>query len=117
MPNTHRITIANFVKFCDELTIQNIRRELWPVLLVLPLTVILGDLRFLDLEINIAGFETYELLMFPLGLGCLVTAFISKRLIIPALRIAVVLSALFCFKLNNIERLSARYPLPLRRLS
>jgi DNA-binding CsgD family transcriptional regulator len=133
---------ANFFKFRDELTIQNIRWELWPVLLVLPLTVIMGDLRFLDLEINIAGFETYELLMFPLGLGCLVTAFIPKRLILPALRAAVVFSALilpleflfpaneyrfpmlmafhffngiceacafalFCFKLNNVERLSA----------
>ena len=142
MPGKLRVVIANFLKFRDELTIQNIRWELWPVLLVLPLTVIMGDLRFLDLEINIAGFETYELLMFPLGLGCLVTAFIPKRFIIPALRAAVVLSALllpleflfpaneyrfpilmvfhffngiceacafalFCFKLNNVERLSA----------
>ena len=85
---------ANFFKFRDELAIQNIRRELWLVLLILPLTVIMGDLRFLDFEINIAGFQTYELLMFPLGLGCLVTAFIPKRLILPALRAAVVLSAL-----------------------
>jgi len=142
MPGRLRAAIDSFLKFRDELAIQNIRWELWPVLLVLPLTVIMGDLRFLDLEINIAGFQTYELLMFPLGLGCLVTALVPKRLILPALRAAAVLSALilpleflfptneyrlpmlmvfhffngiceacafslFCFKLNNVERLSA----------
>ncbi|MDR1837800.1 MAG: helix-turn-helix transcriptional regulator [Treponema sp.] len=138
---THRIAIAKFLKLRDELTIQNIRWELWPVLLILPLSVIMGDLRYFDLEMKIAGFESYELFLFSLGLGCLVTAFIPKRLIIPALRIATVLSALlllleflfpanihrfpvlmvfhffngicevcafslFCFKLNNVERLS-----------
>jgi len=142
MPGTHRVKIANFLKFRDELTIQNIRWKLWPLLLVLPLSVIMGDLRYFDLEMQIAGFESYELLLFPMGLGCLVTAFIPKRLIIPVLRIAVVVSALlfpleflfpdnihsfpalmafhffngiceacafslFCFKLNNVERLSA----------
>jgi DNA-binding CsgD family transcriptional regulator len=139
--DTPRADIANFLKFRDELSIQNIRWELWPVLLLLPISVIMGDLRYFDLEMQIAGFESYELLMFPLGLGCLVTAFIPKRLIIPVLRIAVVISAflfpleflfsdniyrfpalmafhffngvceacafsLFCFKLNNVERLS-----------
>ena len=139
--DTRRANIDNFLKFRDELSIQNIRWELWPLLLLFPLSVIMGDLRYLDLEMQIAGFESYELLMFPLGLGCLVTAFIPKRFIIPVLRIAVVFSALlfpmeflftdnihrfpalmafhffngiceacafslFCFKLNNVERLS-----------
>jgi len=142
MPGIPRAKITNFLKFRDELSIQNIRWELWPLLLVLPLSVIMGDLRYFDLEMKIAGFESYEFLLFPLGLGCLVTAFIPKRLIIPVLRIAVVISALlfplefllsdniyrfpalmafhffngiceacafsvFCFKLNNVERLSA----------
>jgi DNA-binding CsgD family transcriptional regulator len=141
MSNIRRANIADFLKFRDELSIQNIRWELWPVLLLLPLAVIMGDLRFLDLEMQIAGFESYELLLFPLGLGCLFTAFIPKRLIIPVLRAAVVISvflfpleflfpdnayrfpalmafhffngiceacafSLFCFKLNNVERLS-----------
>jgi len=142
MSNTPRANIASFLKFRDELSIQNIRWELWPLLLLLPLSVIMGDLRYFDLEMKILGFESYELLLFPLGLGCLVTAFIPKRLIIPVLRVAVVFSALlfpaeflftdniyrfpalmafhffngicetcafslFCFKLNNVERLSA----------
>ena len=142
MPGRLRVAIDNFLKFRDELAIQNIRRELWPILLILPLSVIMGDLRFFDLEMEIVGFQSYELLLFPLGLGCLVPAFIPKRLIIPVLRIAAVLSAfllpleflfpadihrlpmlmafhffngicescafsLFCFKLNNVERLSA----------
>jgi len=142
MPGIHRAKIYEFLKFRDELSIQNIRWELWPLLLVLPLSVIMGDLRYFDLEMQIAGFESYEFLLFPLGLGCLVTAFIPKRFIIPVLRIAVVFSALlfpleflfpdniyrfpalmafhffngiceacafslFCFKLNNVERLSA----------
>ena len=134
--------IANFLKFRDELTIQNIRRDLWPLLLVFPLSVIIGDLRYFDLKMAISGYQSYELMLFPLGLGWLVPAFIPKKLIIPLLRTAAVLSAfllpleillpanihqlevfmafqffngicaacafsLFCFKLNNVERLCA----------
>ena len=142
IPNTPRANIANFLKFRDELTIQNIRQELLPLLLVFPLSVIIGDLRYFDLKMEIAGYQSYELMLFPLGLGWLVSAFIPKKLIIPLLRIAAVLSALllpleillpanihqlevfmafqffngicaacafslFCFKLNNVERLFA----------
>ena len=135
-------TIANFLKSRDELTIQNIRRDLWPLLLVFPLSVIIGDLRYFDLKMEISGYQSYELMLFPLGLGWLASAFFPKRLFIPMLRTAAVLSAvllpfeilmpptihrlevfmafqffngicaacafsLFCFKLNNVERLCA----------
>ena len=92
------------------------------------------------MNIAVAGFESYELLLYPLGLGWLVLVFIPKRFIVPLLQIIVVLCAvllplqllisddipklaafmvfqflngicagcafsLFCFKLNNVERL------------
>jgi len=135
-----RAAIANFFKFRDDLRLRNIRWELWPLLLVFPLSFIKGDLRYFDLKIAIAGYQSYELMLLPLGIGWLILAFTPKRLILPLLRIAAVLSVailplgiflpdglyrlemfktfqflngicaaaafyLFCFELNNIERL------------
>jgi len=132
--------ISRFFQARDELSVRNLRGGLWPVLLVFPLSVIIGDLRYFDLKIALAGFQSYELMLFPLGLGWLVLALTPRRNIIPLLRIAAVLSAvllpfeifmpeglyrlevfmafqflngicaacafsLFCFKLNNVERL------------
>jgi len=134
--------ISRFFQTRDELSLRNIRGGLWPVLLVFPLSVIMGDLRYFDLKIALAGYQSYELMLFPLGLGWLASAFVPKRLIIPLLRIAAVFSALllpleivmpdnifrlevfmafqflngicaacafslFCFNLNNVERLFA----------
>jgi len=132
--------ISRFFQARDELSLRNLRGGLWPVLLVFPLSVIIGDLRYFDLKIALGGYQSYELMLFPLGMGWLVLALTPKRLIIPLLRIAAVLSAillpfevfmpeglyrlevfmafqflngicaacafsLFCFKLNNVERL------------
>jgi DNA-binding CsgD family transcriptional regulator len=144
MPGKLRTAIAhwaaNFFQFRDDLRLRNIRWELWPLLLVFPLSVIKGDLRYFGLKAAIAGYQSWELVLLPLGLGWLVLACTSKRLILPMLRGAVVLSAvllplglfmpdglyrlemflafqflngicaaaafcLFCFELNNIERL------------
>jgi len=132
--------IAGFFQARDELSIRNIRRELWPILLIFPFTVIMGDLRYFDLKIQATGLESYELMLFSLGLGWLFSAWMPKRLLIPSLCIAAVISAillpfqifmpdgmgrlslflafqffnglcaacafgLFCFELNNVERL------------
>jgi DNA-binding CsgD family transcriptional regulator len=133
-------TIAQIRTGRDELSLRNMRGGLWPLLLAFPLSVIIGDLRYFDLHLAVAGFESYELMLFPLGLGWLAVAFIPKRRIIPFLRLAAVCSALclpfqfllpgglpglamfmalqffngmsagcgfflFCFVLNNVERL------------
>ena len=124
----------------DELSLRCIRLRMWPVLLIFPLTIIMGDLRYFDLKFVIAGLESYELMLFPLGLGWLVLTWTPKRLVIPFLCIGAVISAallpfqifltsgmerfvifmafqffngvcagcafsLFCFELNNVERL------------
>ncbi|MCL2763790.1 MAG: LuxR C-terminal-related transcriptional regulator [Treponema sp.] len=124
----------------DELSIRNIRLSMWPVLFIFPLSVIIGDLRYFDLKIIAAGFQSYELMLYPLGLGWLFSIFFPKRFIIHLLRISAVCSALllpfqflltndmallgafmafqffngicascafflFCFRLNNVERL------------
>ena len=132
--------VAGFFQTRDELSLRNIRREFWPVLLVFPLSVIVGDLRYFDLNIAVAGFQSYELMLYPLGFGWLVLTIIPKTRIIPFLRAAAVICAallpfqiftpdgmgqlalfmifqffngicaacafyLFCFVLNNVERL------------
>jgi len=100
----------------------------------------MGNLRYFDHSIALAGFQAHELTFFSLGFGWLALAFIPKRLIIPGLYLAAAMSAafmsfqffipmgfgrsvfymafrffnglsaacafyLFCFLLNNIERL------------
>jgi DNA-binding CsgD family transcriptional regulator len=144
MPGRYRVAIAqravNFFKFRDDLRLRNIRWELWPLLLVFPLSVIMGNLRYFDLKMAITGFGSWELMLFPMGLGWLILTFTPKRLVIPLMRLAAVISAallslqiflpsspgrlglflafqfssgicaaaafyLFCFELNNIERL------------
>jgi len=132
--------ISRFLKTRDELTLRNIRKELWSVILIFPLSVILGDLRYFDLKLTAIGFQSYELMLFPLGLGWLVLVFVPRQFIVPLLRLAALCSAilipfqllmdggtgllavfmafqffngicaacafsLFCFELNNVERL------------
>ena len=100
----------------------------------------MGDLRYFDLRIAAVGLESYELMLFSLGLGWLFLAWTPRRLIIPLLQAAAFCSAallpfqflvtdgmgrlavfmafqllngicaacafsLFCFELNNVERL------------
>jgi DNA-binding CsgD family transcriptional regulator len=132
--------ITRFFQTRDELSFRNIRKELLPVLLLFPISVVMGNLRYYDHSIALAGFRSSELTFFFLGLGWLITALIPKRLIIPFLRAAAVISViimpllifmrigfwwftlymsfkffnglcaacaffLFCFVLNNVERL------------
>jgi DNA-binding CsgD family transcriptional regulator len=134
-------TIRGFFQTRDELSFRNIRGGLWPVILVFPFSVIIGNLRYFDHSIALAGFITNELTFFLLGLGWFILALSPKRLIIPFLRLAAIISAvilpflifmpmgygrfilymvfkffnglgaasaffIFCFVLNNIERLT-----------
>jgi len=146
-------TIKRFFQTRDELSINNIRKELWVVIIVFPLSVILANMRHFDLNIEFAGFQSFELMHFLWGFGWLVLALFPKRFILPLLKFAAVISAillllqillsadipshtalavhlpraqlsvymaymffngicsacaffLFCFNLNNVERLS-----------
>ena len=109
-------------------------------MLVFPLSVIVGNLRYYDHSVALAGFESDALMFFLLGLGWLILTFTPEQFIIQFLRLAAVVSAamilflifmpmgfgqfaiymtikffnglsaacafyLFCFVLNNIERL------------
>ncbi|MCL2791854.1 MAG: LuxR family transcriptional regulator [Spirochaetaceae bacterium] len=140
MINKLKVTALRLFQTRDELTFRNIRGSLWPVFLIFPLSVIMGDLRYFDLGITMAGFESYELMLYPLGLGWLVLAFTPKNHVLPLLRAAAMICAvllplqiftpspigqlaffmgfqflngicaaaafyLFCFVLNNVERL------------
>jgi DNA-binding CsgD family transcriptional regulator len=140
-PEKSDSAITKIFQIRDELSFRNIRRELLPYLLIFPLSVVMGNLRYYDHSIALAGFRSSELTFFLLGLGWLILTFIPKRLIMPFLRLAAIISALllpfmifmpigfawftlymafkffnglcaacafflFCFVLNNIERLA-----------
>jgi len=134
-------SIKRFIQTRDELSLRNLRQDLWPALLIFPLSVILGDFRYFNLNIEFAGLQSYELMLYTLGLGWLTLAFVPEKLIVPMLKAAAACSAvlipvqlwltldiaklavfmafqffngicaacaffIFCFKLNNVERLS-----------
>ena len=141
MPDRIGAAVTKLFQTRDELSYRNIRGRMWPVILVFPLSVIMGNLRYYGHSVALAGFPTNELTFFILGFGWLILAITPKRLIMPLLRLAVVLSSvllviqffmpmgfgqfalymafklcnglsaacafyLFCFALNNIERLA-----------
>jgi hypothetical protein len=132
--------IAKIFSSKEELSYRNIRGVMWAAILVFPLSVITGDLRYFDLKMSFWGLQSYELMLFPLGLGWYIFSFLPQKFIIPSLRISAVLCAvllpfqflftdgiarlavfmgfqffngvcagaafyLFCFTLNNVERL------------
>jgi len=86
-------SIKRFIQTRDELSFGNIRWERWLLLLIFPLSVILGDFRYFNLYIEFAGLQSYELMLYPLGLGWLVLVFAPKRLILSLLRMAAVCCA------------------------
>ena len=140
MPEKVGAAITKLFQTRDELSFRNIRGSLLPTLLVFPLSVVMGNLRYFDHSIALAGFAANELMFFLLGLGWLILTFTPKRFILPLLRLVAIISAillivqifmpmgfgrftlymtfkfcnglsaacafyLFCFTLNNIERL------------
>ena len=136
-----RAIVKSLFQTRDELSFLNIRAALLPVLLVFPVSVIMGNLRYYGHSIALGGFATNELMFFMLGFGWLILSFIPKKIILPLLKVSAVLSAvllsfliilpmgsgqftlymafkfcnglcaacafyLFCFVLNNVERLA-----------
>ena len=100
-------TFKRFFQTKDELSVRNFRRGLWPLLLIFPFSVILGDFRYFNLNISqnitfnffdniisLGSFQSYELMLYPLGLGWLVLAFTPKRLILPFLQTAAICCAI-----------------------
>ena len=141
IPDKPSLIIKKLFQARDELSFRNIRSGLFPVLLVFPLSVISGNLRYFEHSIALTGFATNEMMFFFLGLGWFILAFTPKQHIIIFLRlsafIAVLISVilvfipisiwqstfymtfkffmglsaacafyLFCFVLNNVERLA-----------
>jgi len=86
-------TIKGFLHTRDELSLSNIRKELWAVIIIFPMSVILANMRHFDLSIELAGFQSFELMLYLWGFGWLTLALFPKRLIIPLLKIAAVISA------------------------
>jgi len=139
--NRINVIIKSLFQTRDELSFRNIRGAFLPVLLVFPVSVILGNLRYYGHSIALGGIATNELMFFMLGFGWLILSFTPKNFILPLLKISAVLSAvllsfliflpmgswqfmfymafkfcgglcaacaffLFCFVLNNVERLA-----------
>jgi len=138
---TIRASITRFLQTRDELSFRNIRGRIWSLILIFPLSVIVGNLRYYDHSIALAGISSSQLMFSFLGLGWLILIFIPERFIVLSLRLAAIISVLllivlffmpmgsgqaaffialkffngfsaacafylFCFVLNNIERLA-----------
>ena len=88
-----RTTIAKIFTSRDELSFRNIRGSLWAAILVFPLSFIICDMRFFDIETSILGIKTFELMVFPLGFCWFVLLFLPRNLIIPALRLSALVYA------------------------
>ena len=87
-------SIKGFFHTRDELSLSNIRKELWAVIIIFPMSVILANMRHFDLNIEFAGFQSFELMLYLWGFGWLVLALFPKRFIFPLLKIAAVISAI-----------------------
>jgi len=81
----------------DELSFRNIRADLFPALLVFPISVILGNLRYYGHSIALGGFATNELMFFMLGFSWLILSFTPRRFILPLLKISAIFSAVLLF--------------------
>lgn len=85
--------VKKFFQARDELSFSNIRLSYWPVLLIFPLSIIKGNLRYYTHSVALAGLETDFMIFFLFSLGWLITALLPKKLIIPFLHLAAIFSA------------------------
>ena len=84
-------SVKKMWKTRDELSPRNFRVGILPLILILPLTVIIGDLRFFDQELVIFGIDSNNLMMMIFGVGFLPVLFIDERHVPALLRVSVVL--------------------------
>ena len=79
----------------DELSPRNFRKNLVPLFLVLPLSIIIGDLRFLDQGQVLFGIDSNNLILMVYGLGFLPILFTKQQNILHLLRISIVVQLAF----------------------
>ncbi|MDR0503377.1 MAG: helix-turn-helix transcriptional regulator [Treponema sp.] len=103
--------IRGFLHTRDEISLNNIRKELWAVIIIFPISVILANMRHFDLDIEFAGFQSFELMLFLWGFGWLVLALFPKRFIFLLLKIAATISAvLLLFQILLTADMPSRLP-------
>jgi DNA-binding CsgD family transcriptional regulator len=78
----------------DELSLKNIRPNRLTAILLPPLAIIMGDLRLLDIEISLGGFDSVTLMLLAYGLGWLICMLLPAERLRLALKIAAVVSLL-----------------------
>jgi DNA-binding CsgD family transcriptional regulator len=79
----------------DELSPRNFRAALLPVFLVLPLSIMMGDLRFIDQNLTLLGVDSNNLILMVFGLGFLPVFFTTERHQLCLLRISALTQAVF----------------------
>jgi DNA-binding CsgD family transcriptional regulator len=77
----------------DELSPRNFRTGFLSMFLVFPLTIIIGDLRFLDQALVTFGLDSNNFIMMIFGLGFLPMLFMKERHMLPLLRVSVLVQA------------------------
>jgi DNA-binding CsgD family transcriptional regulator len=86
-------SLKNMWKARDELSPRNFRLKSLPLALVLLLSMIIGDLRYIDQELFIFGMDSNVLIQIAFGLGFLPIFFTQERHIAGLLRISVLAQA------------------------
>ncbi|MDR0518500.1 MAG: hypothetical protein LBG82_00380, partial [Clostridiales Family XIII bacterium] len=88
--------IAEKLKFAgvrDELSLRNVRPPLWAALLIFPVSIIMGDLRYLDQDMSVFGVDSTTLIFMAYGLGWLVAMFAKERGVMAYIRVSALAQA------------------------
>jgi len=105
------VAIKSLFQTRDELSFRNVRITLLPALLVFPIAVIMGNLRYYGHSIALGGLATNELMFFMLGFGWIILSFTPKRFLFILLKISAVLTAVILFFLINSPMGSLQFSL------
>lgn len=77
----------------DELSIKNVRPAFWSAWLLFPLAIILSDLRFVDLETELFGYDSVLLIMISYSLGWLICVFLPPKFLSQTIKICTIILA------------------------
>jgi DNA-binding CsgD family transcriptional regulator len=83
-------TIATLLKTRDELNIRNIRLRNLTALVIMPLAVIIGDLRLQWIDYDLLGVDSGTMMLMSFGLGMLLLALLPQKLLPHMIRIGAV---------------------------
>ena len=111
MPMKISQSIRYIWKTRDELSLRNFRVKVLPLALILLLSIMIGDLRYIDQKLVIFGIDSTVLIQIFFGLGFLPIIFLKERRVLNLLRLSVLIQAALLvtqfFMAPGVPRLTA----------